>query len=295
MQVVIAGATGFIGRELARQALIRGDQVFALVREQSGAPFDEEARKEGRLEVLPFGADADVLMRGFGLEEGARVVNAAGIVRERPGLDLEPAHLGVAQYLVQLAEELAAERLVHLSPLLRGDDPWTRSKAAAEQAIQASRRPWSILRSAPAFGPGDSLLDEVGAWMMRSPLIPRFLEEVPLDPVDVGDLALALLRAEDGVEELGGGRLTWGALLEACAEAAGKRLLGPRLSGETALRWARWLGGRTYGADLVPFTEDGFRRHQRGYTVEPNALPRLLGREPRGLKDYLATEWPFRA
>ncbi len=294
MQVVVAGATGFVGRELLRQGLLQGHHVFALVRELSGAGFDEEARREGRLEVLPFGAEAGVLMRGFGLEESALLVNAAGIVRERPGLDLGAAHEGVATYLVQLAEEMAASRLVHLSPLLHGDDPWLRSKREAERIMQACARPWAILRSAPAFGPGDSLLDEVGAWMMRSPLIPRFLEEVRLQPVDVGDLAEALLRAEGGAQELGGAPMAWGALLEACAEAAGKKLMGPHLTDDAALRWARWLGGRTYGADLVPFTEDGYRRHRRGYTVKDNALPRLLGREPRSVGDYLKDEWPFR-
>jgi NADH dehydrogenase len=295
MQVVVAGATGFVGREVLRQALLQGHQAFALVRELSGAPFDEEARKEGRLEVLPFGAEADVLMRGFGLEPGALLVNAAGVVRERPGLDLDAAHGGVAAYLCALAEEMEATRLVHLSPLLKGDDPWVRSKREAERLVQACARPWAILRSAPAFGPGDSLLDEVGAWMMRSPLIPRFLEDVPLQPVDVGDLAMALLMTEEHEAQVGGASITWGDLLEAAAGAAGKTLMGPRLSDEAAFRWARWLGGRTYGSDLVPFTEDGFRRHRLGYAVEPNALPRLLGREPRTLADYLASEWPFRA
>ncbi|MBS1785739.1 MAG: hypothetical protein JST24_09960, partial [Acidobacteria bacterium] len=101
--------------------------------------------------------------------------------------------------------------------------------------------------------------------------------------------------AESGDSEIGGARLTWGELLEQAASAAGKRLVGPRLSRQTGLRLARWLGGGRFGSDLVPFTEDGFRRHALGYEVTGNALPRLLGRDPRPLVDYLATEWPYRA
>lgn len=296
MQIVIAGATGFVGSEVVRQALEAGHQVFALVRlGGEPSPFDEEAVKEGRLVPVPFGAEAEVLVKGFGLDTSPIVLNAAGLVRERPGQDLEAAHAGVARELARLAEELEAQRLVHLSPLLRSEDPLSQAKREAEDIVQGCARPWAILRSAPAWGPGDSLLDEIGAWMMRSPFIPRFLEDVELQPLDVADLAHALLYHERGMAEVGGERLRWGALLERCAEAAGKKLVGPRLSEATTLRAARWLGQGRFGSDLVPFTEAGYRRHALGYTVEANALPALLHRDARRVEDYLAKDWAYRA
>lgn len=284
-----------MGREVVRQALLAECQVFALVRMQGDARLDEAAVKSGRLVPVPFGAEAEVLATGFGLDTSPIILNCAGVVRERPGQDLEMAGPGVAREVVKLAEDLEAQRLVHLSPLLKGEDAFTRAKRAAEDEIRRCRRPWAILRSAPAWGAGDALLDEIGAWMMRSPVIPRFLEEVPLQPLDVEDLAKALLALPSGVAEVGGDRLTWGGLLEAAAAAAGKKLVGSRLSEGTALRLARWLGNGRYGSDLVPFTEDGFRRHGKGYEVEDNALPRLLGRGPRAVGEYLAQEWAYRA
>ena len=295
MQVLVAGSSGFVGREVVRQALMADCQVFAMVRMQGDFHPDEDAVASGQLVPVPFGAEGEVLITGFGLELDPVVINCAGVQRERPGLDLEAAGPGVAREVVTLAEDLEAHRLVHLSPLLNAEDAFSRSKRAAEQEIRRCSRPTTILRAAPAWGPGDGLLDEVGAWMMRSPLIPRFLEGVPLQPLDVEDLAQALLAAQPGELEVGGSPLTWGALLEAAASAAGKSLVGPRLSDRTALRLARWFGKGRLGSDLVPFTEDGFRRHAMGYTVADNALPRLLGREPRTLEDYLAKEWPFRA
>lgn len=284
-----------MGREVVRQALLKGCQVFAMVRMQGEAHLDEEAVQRGQLVPVPFGADAEVLVTGFGLDTSPVVISCAGAQRERPKMDLEAAGPGVAAEMVRLADDLQAQRLVHLSPLLKADDPFTRAKHAAEAKARACARPVAILRSAPAWGAGDVLLDEIGAWMMRSPVIPRLLEEVPLQPLDVEDLASALLAAESGDSEIGGARLTWGELLEQAASAAGKRLVGPRLSRQTGLRLARWLGGGRFGSDLVPFTEDGFRRHALGYEVTGNALPRLLGRDPRPLVDYLATEWPYRA
>ena len=295
MQVLVAGSSGFVGREVVRQALLQGCQVFALVRMQGGAHLDEAAVKSGQLVPVPFGADAEVLATGFGLDTSPIVLNCAGVVRERPRLDLEAAGPGAAREAVKLADELEAQRLVHLSPLLKADDPFTRAKRAAEEEVLRCRRPVAILRAAPAWGAGDALLDEIGAWMMRSPLIPRFLERVPLQPMDVEDLAFALLAAKPGVQEAGGARIVWSDLLEAAAAAAGKKLVGPRLSDRAAGRLARWFGAGKLGSDLVPFTEEGFRRHALGYEVAENALPGLLGREARPVADYLATEWPFRA
>lgn len=294
MQVLISGSTGFVGREVVRQALLEGCQVFAMVRMQGDAHLDAEAVATGQLVPVPFGADAEVLIKGFGLDTSPIVINCAGIQRERPGMDLDSPGPAVAEDLARVADDLEAQRLVHLSPLLKADDPFTRAKRAAEDRIRSCARPVAILRAAPAWGVGDGLLDEVGAWMMRSPVIPRFLEDVPLQPMDVEDLACALLAAEPGEMSLGGARLTWGDLLNQAAKAAGKSLFGPRLSPGNAARLARWFGNRAFGSDFVPFTEDGFHRHALGYEVDDNALPRLLGREPRLLSDYLAEEWPFR-
>jgi NADH dehydrogenase len=294
MQVLIAGSSGFVGREVVRQALMADCQVFAMVRMQGDAHLDEEAVASGQLVPVPFGAEAEILVTGFGLDTSPIVINCAGAQRERPGLDLDMAGPGVARELAQVAEDLEAQRLVHLSPLLKAEDAFTRAKRAAEEAIRRCKRPTAILRAAPAWGGGDGLLDEIGAWMMRSPAIPRFLEAVPLQPLDVEDLAKALMAARPGQQEVGGALLTWTEVLEAAASAAGKKLVGPRISETAALRLARWLGSGRLSSDLVPFTEDGFRRHALGYEVEENALPRLLGREPRSIQDYLATEWSYR-
>ncbi len=295
MQVVIAGATGFVGREVVRQALAAGHEVFALVRVEREARFGPEEMDAGRLAVLPFGADPEVLMAGFRLAPGPRVINAAGLNRERLGMNLEASHGAVAREMVALAEATQATRLVHLAPLhSNGPDPWSRSKATAEAVIRASRTPWSILRCAPLFGPGDALLDEIGAWMMRSPFLPRFLEDVRLDPLAVEDAAQALLTLDQAQASLGGAPWTWGQLLNAAAHAAGKRLVGPRLSPESARRWGARLGHRGFWSDLVPFTADGFDRHQRGYAVEGQDAKRILGREPASLQAYLGEAWPYR-
>ena len=296
MQIVIAGASGFIGSEVVARALDMGHQVFTLLRDQSPTPFDTEAMNEGRLVCLPLGADPEILAQGFGLEPGARWILAAGLNRGRDPLVLGRAHVSLTQDLVSSAEALEAERVVLLSCLGAGlEGHWAASKRAAEGVVRGSSRPWIVVRSAPVYGIGDALLDEVGAWMHRSPFIPRFLEEVELQPLHVGDVAEALLISVEGDLQIGGDRLSWGDLLQACAQAAGKSLMGPQLSLATQSWLARTFGDRGWLADLVPFDTEAWLRHREGYTLESNALPRLLGRDPRPLGDYLQLEWAYRA
>ncbi len=295
MQVVVAGASGFVGQQVVREALAGGHQVFALMRAEQDVTFGVEPDTLGSLTTVPWGADPEILRQGFNIPSGAWVVNAAGLHRERPGLNPNKVHETISQTVVELAEALKASRLVHLSPLLdRTRDVFIHGKAFMEQRIQECGVPWSIVRSAPAYGPGDDLLDGIGAWMARSPVIPRFMEQVPLQPLWVGDLAAVLLRAREGMQEVGGDRILWGELLQQCAAAAGKHLLGPVLSDSTVLRLARIFGHLPLFTDLVPFTEAGFLRHSHGYAVPQNALSELLGCPPRALNDYLHTEWHYR-
>ena len=296
MQIVIAGASGFIGSEVVDRALKMGHQVFALLRDQSPTPFDVDALKEGRLVCLPLGADPEILAQGFGLGPGAQWILAAGLNRGMdPGV-LERGHVSLTQDLVASAEALEAERVVLLSCLGAGSGGhWAASKRAAEGCVRGSSRPWAVVRSAPVFGIGDALLDDVGAWMHRSPFIPRFLEEVELQPLHVGDVAEALLIPLEGDLQIGGDLLSWGDLLQACAKAAGKSLMGPQLSSATQAWLAKTFGDRGWLADLVPFDTEAWLRHRGGYTLESNALPRLLGRAPRLVADYLQFEWAYRA
>lgn len=295
MQVLVAGATGFVGQAVVREALARDAQVFTLVRAEAETVFPVDPESRGRLVMAPWGAPAGDLARDFGLEPGPWIVNAAGLLKEKPGLDPHQVHGDIARMVVSLAQGLEARRLVHFGPLLSATgDAFIHSKAEAERLVRESGVPWSVVRSGPVYGPGDELLDEIGAWIVRSPVIPVFLEHVPLQPVWVGDLAAALLAARPGDQEVGGERLLWGELLELCARAAGKKLLGPNLADGTVRRLARAFGHRPVFMGLVPFNESGFMRHLAGYVVQDNVLAELLGHPPRTVEDYLATEWPYR-
>ncbi len=296
MQVVVTGATGFIGSTVVERALDQGHTIFALVRDQSLTNVHDEAVKEGRIIPAPFGAESEVLVQGFGLEPGAIWINAAGLQRGRNQLELELAHPTLTRYLIDLAQDLEASQVVHLSPWGAHDsDVWGRSKLQAETIIQSCSRPWTILRSAPVYGTGDGLLDEIGAWMHRSPFIPRFLENVLLSPVHVDDVADALLKADPGVYDIGGETLPWGELLRCCATAAGKSLMGPHLSDATLNRIALFFGDRGWLSSLVNFDSESLRRHRMGYEINENDLKRILGKAPRSLNDYLFTEWAYRA
>jgi NADH dehydrogenase len=278
MRALVLGGAGFIGRHVCAALLARGHAVFVGTRRpRRRHPCDRAVR----FERCSSPADWAPVLGGVDV-----VVNAVGILRERPGESYDAIHRKAPDALAR-ACAAAGIRLLHVSALglsERARSAFLRSKAAGERAVAASGADYSIVRPSLLDGPGG-----YGAKWLR--LVARW----PAHPVPADAAGrLAAMRVEDLGEaiarlceaptlfsyrkvELGGTRAyTMGEYLAALRPAASRRAL--------LLKIPPWLARlASHAFDLLHFSPYSFGHHElmRSDNVpRPNLLPALLGRAP---------------
>jgi nucleoside-diphosphate-sugar epimerase len=189
MDVVIAGGHGQIARRLASLLTARGDTVRGLIRNPGHAAAvhatgadpvvcDLEHSPAGAIAEAIEGADAAVFAAGAGPGSGT----ARKLTMDRDG----------AIKLLDAARAVGAQRFVIISSVGAespppGDEPFSvylQAKAAADEAVAASDRAWTIVR------PG-RLTDEPGTGRVRLQA-EAFRGEVPRD--DVAAVLAAVLQ-----------------------------------------------------------------------------------------------------
>ncbi len=143
MQVLVVGATGTLGRQIARQALDAGHQVRCIVRSPRRAAFLQEWGCElTRGDLL----EPDSL--DYALEGQEAVIDAATARATDPGSAYEIDWSG-KQNLFAACQRAAVKRLVFLSLLDAARHrtvPLMDIKASTEQWLEASDFDYTILR-----------------------------------------------------------------------------------------------------------------------------------------------------
>jgi nucleoside-diphosphate-sugar epimerase len=150
MIVAVTGANGFIGRHLRERFAVAGCDVRPVVR------ADYES---GRL---------DERLRGATI-----VVHAAGATRAPTTVGLQRANVELTERTLAAAQRAGVDRFVFVSSQaaagpapfrdspVREDTPpspieaYGRSKLDAEARVTAAALPWTIVRPAAVYGPGD--------------------------------------------------------------------------------------------------------------------------------------------
>lgn len=164
--VLITGASGFIGRRLRDALLDRGADVVALRRARSPEP------DRGRSVAIDYG-EVDGLAEVIRAEGPTHVFHVAGATKGVTYEDFARANVMPTENLLEAARRgPGLERFVLVSSLAAWgpsspEAPHTeasppqpvehygRSKLAAEQAVEASGVPYTILRPGGVYGPGD--------------------------------------------------------------------------------------------------------------------------------------------
>ena len=214
-RILVTGGTGTLGRVVVHRLLERGGQVRVLSR-------------HGRLADMPAAVEWMVgdLVRGEGLE--AAVAGVGVIVHGATDVRRPRADIDATRNLVETARAWGTPHLVYVSIVGVDTVPlgYYRAKLAAEQVVEGSGLPWTILRATQFH----DLVLRVAATLARLPVMP-----VPagtsLQPVDVGEVAARLADIATGepsgrVPEMGGPHVRdFAGLMRAYLTARGRRRL----------------------------------------------------------------------
>ncbi len=152
--ILVTGGTGFIGRALVRQLVTMGKPTRILLRPSKSSPS------------LPRGIPVEVAVASLQDERGIRaamkgvqaVYHLAGAERASSRADFNSVDIEGTQSVAKAAADAGVERLVFLSHLgADKESAYTvlKAKGLAENAILQSKVPYTVLRSAPVYGPGD--------------------------------------------------------------------------------------------------------------------------------------------
>lgn len=223
-KILVTGGTGFIGRELVKQLLARGERVRIVTRRAGALPFDFDTTN---LEVVTGNilADADQEKALEGIEVVYHLARGNGnTYDEYLRDDVEPT-----RKLAEKCNARGVRRFIYTSSIvvfnwadngaaIRDDSPvdakvhrraaYTRAKAEAERLLLAMHKekglPVVIVRPGIVIGPGgDPCHWGVGMWQTPGVCQVWGRGENPLPFVLVEDVAAGMILAQDKDEAVG--------------------------------------------------------------------------------------------
>lgn len=303
--LLLTGATGFIGQYIARTLAAAGRPFAALVRPGADiAPLEALAPwcslREGDV------TDPESLVEA--LDDIPTVIHAAALVSYRTGDEeaMLRVNAGGTANVVNMMLECGARRLVYLSSVAALDrvdggppatltDRWpqrppttayARSKFAAEREAwrgQAEGLSVAALYPAIVLGAGDWTGGNTPSLWRRAGAAPRGYPGGAAGFVDVRDVATAVLRVLDRDHDrerflLSAENRSWRDLLAGIAESIGERPpsrgVAPWLSGAL---WPLESVRATLRGSVPRLTRDTHRTVQARYRYDGSAYPAATG------------------
>jgi len=295
MQIVLLGASGFLGRYLLKALTEEGHRCTVLTR---------NATNRSKLRLMPGVRliQADIYDRGALAARftGAdAVISMAGILNEsgRGGKGFHRVHVELVETVIEACREAGITRLLHVSALNAGEGSshYLKSKGEAEnQLLAASDLNVTIFQPSVIFGRGDEFFNRFAGMLRLMPVMPLACPKARLQPVFAGDVAKAMTASLEDP-------MTWGKRFE---------LAGPlSYTLKELVQWTartldvrRWIVGlpRPLSATMAavmglvpgkPFSWDNYQSLQIDNISEKNDFT-YFGVYPRAIDlvvpDYLA-------
>ncbi|HEY6094218.1 MAG TPA: NAD(P)H-binding protein [Gallionellaceae bacterium] len=287
MNVLLCGASGFVGRHLEAALLNAGHRVIRGIRHPS-RPGDIAVDYRNDIEIQTW------LPRLAGIDA---VVNAIGVLRDSPAQPMSRLHDAAPRALFAAAARNGVKRIVHISALGVGRGlkiPYLLTKQAADDFLQTLDLDWAILRPSIIYGKeGASTRMFLQLSHLPVLMLPEGGRQI-VQPVHIDDVAqtVALLLAPDTaspplrriIECVGAEPVSLAGLISSYRMQRGSRAPWVLATPSLLLKPMVWLGDRI---PAMPIGSDTLAMLAAGNTGDADKFAGLLGRAPRGYREFL--------
>jgi uncharacterized protein YbjT (DUF2867 family) len=290
MNILVTGASGFVGRAVVTELLARGHKVFAVSR--GGNPVGQAAGIAA--DVTDLGSVQQAFGQASSEGELDAVVHLVGIITEKGAQTFGKVHVQATRNV--LASTPRQARYLHMSAL--GADPaspsgYSRSKGDAEALVRQSGLSWTIFQPSLIFGMGDDFFGNTLRQLVSlPPVVPQIGNGLfPFRPVSIADVATAFAQALERPQArqqtytlTGPQEYTFRQLLELELKAVGRHkpiIPVPLVLMNLAVPLMGLLPN-------PPITKDQYLMLKAGNTGDPEPARSDLGLPMQHLEDHLA-------
>jgi len=270
MNILLTGASGFIGRNIASALAAAGHRVTPASR-RTGIDFCHM--------LFP----ADWLPHLDGIDA---VINSVGIIGEQGRQRFDALHALAPSALFQACSQAGVRRVMQISALGADHTAFSAyhlSKRAADDCLRSLDLDWLVLRPSLIYGRGGKSA-EMFMRLAALPLIPVVSDgQQKLQPVHIGDVVATVLHSltssqvRQTLDIVGTETVSFGEWLQTMRRAQG--LSDARfLHIPFPLAMAISHAGRYFNPLLQP---ENLRMLQTGYWADSRALVKFLGRLPQ--------------
>jgi uncharacterized protein YbjT (DUF2867 family) len=294
MKVLLCGASGFIGQQLAQALRKAGHEVVATRSPASAG--------KGSGPAVNYAQDThmrDWLPRVQGMDA---VINAVGVLRDTRQRPIQPVHEGTPKALFDACAEAGVRRVIQVSAL--GVDTsqtvYARTKLAADAHLLAltgqGRLDGVILRPSVVYGRGgDSAAMFMGMAQLPVLILPPAVIKALVQPVAVQDLAEAAARLlgeaadiEGVVRCVGPARLSIAAFIASLRQQLGKGealvVPLPELISTASARFGDMIPS-------MPWCSETLTMLGQDNIAEPEAFTALLGHGAMAPTQFVEHVW----
>jgi NADH dehydrogenase len=193
LRIAVAGASGFIGRNLIKALADSGHEVAALYNSRSPSQPFPDAISWLKANIH----SVNELTAAF---ENVQVVyHLVGIIAETRQLTFEKTVVGGTANIIEAARRNSVGKIIYLSALGTSPDAPTKyfqAKWNAEEAVRKSGMEYVILRPSVIFGPEDKFINTLARLIKFSPIVPIIGNgRQMLQPIFVRDLTSIMISA----------------------------------------------------------------------------------------------------
>jgi uncharacterized protein YbjT (DUF2867 family) len=290
MNILLTGATGFIGGHVLRALLAQNHRITVVCRHSERLLQQFPGLRAVEQDFADATDSGDWLPHLQGIDA---VINAVGIIKEAPGASFETVHHLAPAALFSACAQLGIKKIVQISALgaqLDAETAYFTSKAKADAHLQSLDLDWFIFKPSIVFGKGAKSMGLLAA-LAALPVTPLLDGgEQKLQPVAVGDLSQAVsvalkpeTRPRQIIHAVGPEPIRFAAILALLAGYLGRRLRTLSIS-------HFWLGALlplTAWLDEPVLNKQSLAMLQRGNTAAADGFAAFLGRSPVALDQFL--------